>query len=302
MVSSNTTTYAWDYENRLTSVTLPSSSGTVTFKYDPLGRRIYKSLSTGGTSVFVYDGVNLIEETNSSGTVVARYEQTQTMDEPLAMLRTSATNYYEADGLGSVTSLSNAAGAVAQTYAFDSFGKTTPTGSLVNPFQYTGRELDAETGLYYYHARYYDPNSGRFLSEDPIGFAGSGTDFYAYVRNDSINLDDPLGLCPCQNEGRALTPSDYSSIGRAAKWNPITAIRDLSEFAKGAPLDGQVLASGTPAEKAAYGNYVYGVWMAASGTPLGVALEQTGTRRGVNCPILHNIPARKWIEFGNRSR
>jgi hypothetical protein len=65
-----------------------------TFKYDPLGRRIYKSLSTGGTSVFAYDGDNLIEETNSSGTVVARYEQTQNVDEPLAMLRSSTTSYY----------------------------------------------------------------------------------------------------------------------------------------------------------------------------------------------------------------
>jgi hypothetical protein len=62
-----------------------------------------------------------------------------------------------ADGLGSVTSLSNSAGALGQTYSFDSFGKQTASaGSLVNPFQYTGRELDSETGLYYYRARYYD--------------------------------------------------------------------------------------------------------------------------------------------------
>ena len=79
----------------------------MTFKYDPMGRRIYKSVSTGGTSVFAYDGDNLIEETNSSGTVVARYEQTQNIDEPLAMLRSSTTNYYNADGLGTVTSLAN---------------------------------------------------------------------------------------------------------------------------------------------------------------------------------------------------
>src|SRR5579863_5879645 len=64
VVSSNTTTYAWDYENRLTSVTLPSSGGTVSFKYDPFGRRIYKS-SSAGTSVFAYDGDNLVETTNS---------------------------------------------------------------------------------------------------------------------------------------------------------------------------------------------------------------------------------------------
>jgi hypothetical protein len=87
-----------------------------TFKYDPLGRRIYKSLSTGGISVFPYDGDNLIEETNSSGVAVARYSQTENIDEPLAMLRSSTTSYYNADGLGSITSLANGAGALVQTY------------------------------------------------------------------------------------------------------------------------------------------------------------------------------------------
>jgi hypothetical protein len=61
---------------------------SVSFKYDPLGRRIYKS-SSAATSIFAYDGDNLIEETNSSGTAVARYSQTQNIDEPLAMLRST---------------------------------------------------------------------------------------------------------------------------------------------------------------------------------------------------------------------
>jgi hypothetical protein len=105
----------------------------VSFKYDPFGRRIYKSSSTG-TSIFAYDGDNLIEETNSSGTAVARYTQSFDIDEPLAMLRSGATSYYQADGIGSVTSLSNGAGALVQTYTFDSFGKTTTSsGSLTNP-------------------------------------------------------------------------------------------------------------------------------------------------------------------------
>jgi YD repeat-containing protein len=123
--STGATNYAWDIENRLTSVTLPGSGGTVTFKYDPFGRRIYKS-SSSSTSIYAYDGDNLIEETNATGGVVARYTQsTDRIDEPLAMLRSGATSYYDADGLGSVTSLSNAAGALAQTYTFDSFGKLT---------------------------------------------------------------------------------------------------------------------------------------------------------------------------------
>jgi RHS repeat-associated protein len=193
VVGSNTTTYAWDYENRMSSVTLPGSGGTVSFKYDPFGRRIYKS-SSSGTSVFAYDGDNLVEETNAAGAVVARYEQTQNIDEPLAMLRSSATSYFHADGLGSISSLSNAAGSIANTYTYDSFGKlTASTGSLVNPFRYTARESDTETGLYYYRARYYDQNAGRFYNEDPIDFAG-GVNFYQYGMNQPIDNSDPFGL------------------------------------------------------------------------------------------------------------
>jgi hypothetical protein len=107
-----------------------------------MGRRIEK-ISPTTTSIFAYDGDSLAEETNASGAVVARYAQTQNIDEPLAMLRSGTTSYYQADGLGSVTSLSSGAGALAQTYSFDSFGNTTPTGSLVNPFQYTAREFDS---------------------------------------------------------------------------------------------------------------------------------------------------------------
>jgi hypothetical protein len=155
--TNGTTNYAWDYENRLAQVTLPGSGGTATFKYDTFGRRIYKS-SSAGTSIFAYDGDNLGEEMNASGAVVARYTQGQNIDEPLAESASGATSYYEQDGLGSVTSLTNGSGALAQTYTFDSFGKlTNSAGSLTNPFQYTARESDPETGLYYYRARYYDP-------------------------------------------------------------------------------------------------------------------------------------------------
>ena len=167
---------------------------TVTFKYDPFGRRIYKSTSAG-TSVFAYDGDNLVEETNATGGVVARYSQGLNIDEPLAMLRSSTTSYYQADGLGSVTSLTNAAGTAAQNYTYDSFGNIiASTGSLVNSFRYTGREWDTETSLYYYRARYYDPDAGRFLSEDPIRYLGGDRNFYRYVWGATPNLRDPSGL------------------------------------------------------------------------------------------------------------
>jgi RHS repeat-associated protein len=198
VVGSNTTSFAWDFENRLSSVTLPGSGGTVSFRYDPFGRRIYKS-SSAGTSIYIYDNYNQIEETTGSGAVVARYaQQSLNIDEPLATLRGGATSFYQADGLGSVTSLSNAAGALAQTYTFDSFGnQTASSGSLTNSFRYTARELDTETGLYYYRARYYDSSTGRFLSEDPARY--EFTSFYSYVGNNSVLWTDPLGLWKCNH-------------------------------------------------------------------------------------------------------
>jgi len=125
---------------------------------------------------------------------VARYSQGLNIDEPLAELRGTATDYYQADGLGSITSLSDNTGALAQTYTYDSFGNTVATtGTVRNYFQYTGREFDTETKLYYYRARYYDVATGRFLSEDPAGFT-SGSNFYAFIWNNATNLVDPLGL------------------------------------------------------------------------------------------------------------
>ena len=167
-----TTSYVWDLENRLTSVTLPGSGETVSFQYDPFGRRIFKS-SPLGTTIFVYDGANVIEEVSADGSWVALYTHALGIDEPLAMLRDDAMSYYLADGLGSVTSLTDSKGNVTSTYQYDSFGNlTASTGSISNPFRYTGREFDAETGLYFYRARYYNPSIGRFISEDPIRFGG----------------------------------------------------------------------------------------------------------------------------------
>ncbi len=208
--STGTTSYAWDFENRLTSVMLPGSGGTVSFKYDPFGRRIYKS-SSAGTSVYAYDGQNLIEETNLSGAVVARYAQTESVDEPLAMLRSSTTSYYHADGLGSVTSLSSSTGSLPQTYVYDSFGKlTASTGSLVNTFRYTGREFDTETNLQFSRARYFDQNAGRFVSEDPIRFK-AGTNFYHYADNNPVVANDPLGLKSCVWIGDTDLYSDWTN-------------------------------------------------------------------------------------------
>ena len=190
--------FTWDVENRLTQAVVPGTNGgTTTFKYDPFGRRIYKS-SPSFTGIFAYDGDDLIETANASGTEIASYTQGINIDEHLSEFRSSAASYYEQDGLGSVTSLSNSAGVLANTYTYDSLGNVTNfTGTLKNPFQYTGREFDQETGLYYNRARYYNSAIGRFISGDPLGFRGGNPNLYAYVGNNPINWIDPFGLTNC---------------------------------------------------------------------------------------------------------
>jgi RHS repeat-associated protein len=132
---------------------------------------------------YLYDGDTLREEMDNSGNVLARYTQEPRVDGPLSMLRGATPSYYEQDGVNSVSSLSNSAAALANTYSYDSFGKlTASSGTLTNPFQFTGRDYDSDTGLRYYRARYYDPSAGRFVSEDPAGFFG-GFNFYTYVEN-----------------------------------------------------------------------------------------------------------------------
>ena len=198
--------FTWDFENRLTQAVNPGV-GTTNFRYDPFGRRIQKSGPLGTTN-YLYDGIaagaNVIEEVDSSGNVLARYTQEPRVDGPLSMLRGGTTSYYEQDGINSVTSLSNSAGAVANSYTYDSYGKlAASSGTLTNPFQYTGREFDSETTIYFNRARYYDPSVGRFFSEDPIKFAG-GPDFYVYVRNSPVGLLDPSGLDALQGDIQAL--------------------------------------------------------------------------------------------------
>ena len=115
--------------------------------------------------------------------------------------------YYHADGLGSITGLSDATGTMVQTYSYDAFGNVTVFGSgnVAQPFAFTGREYDAETSMYFYRARYYDPQAGRFVTKDPIGFAGGDVNLSTYVQNDPINSVDPNGFAK-QNQNTTYEP------------------------------------------------------------------------------------------------
>jgi len=197
--STGTTNYTYDYENRLTRVDLPDGSWTE-YKYDPLGRRIEKNVN-GTTTKYVYDNEDIILEYNGSNQIVTRYLHGPGIDEPLAMEKAGKVYYYHADGLGSVTALTNMNQKVVRRYKYlNSFGKnikiTKPKWAeeIKQPYAFTGREWDEKTDLYYYRARYHDPKVGRFISRDPIGFAGGYTNLYGYIGNNPVNWLDPWGL------------------------------------------------------------------------------------------------------------
>jgi RHS repeat-associated protein len=247
--TNETTQYSYDDENRLTGVQITQNGNIkqLTFAYDPFGKRISKTIVQDGigtdcqspnvcprTINYVYDGQNIIMEYDQTGNITAKYTHGPNTDEPLAVQQGTNTYYYHADGLGSITALSNSSGNIVQTYSYDSFGNMTATGNIRQPFTYTAREYDYATGMYFYRARYYDPKVGRFVTKDPIlnpnydnlkkygannferqngvpSFydllkAPQNFNPYVYVLNNPINFIDPNGL------------SAKGSLCRAACW------------------------------------------------------------------------------------
>lgn len=191
-----TTKYEYDPEGRLVKVTGPD--GTVTaFGYAPTGERVWKR-DRGGLSYFLYDGFDLIHELAEDGSPRATYVHAPGIDRPLAMIRDGGIYYYHADRLGSVTHLTGDQGEVVASYDYDPFGRIVRhEGTIANPFTFTGREFDSETGLYYYRVRYYDPVLGRFLSPDPAAprlRQPQTLNPYLYVRNNPLRYIDPMGL------------------------------------------------------------------------------------------------------------
>ncbi len=187
-----TTEYVHDFDNRLIEV---DYAGMVAqYKYDPFGRRIEKNVN-GDITRYFYDGAEIVTEYDGNWNVKSKYTRNLIIDDPMAVEQGTNTFYYHMDGLGSVVNLTDSGGSSIKGYIYKSFGEIySETGSLVQPFTFTGREYDPESGLYYYRARYYDPRAGRFLTRDPIGFAGRDVNLYRYVQNDPINWIDPEGF------------------------------------------------------------------------------------------------------------
>jgi RHS repeat-associated protein len=168
---------------------------SASYKYDPLGRRIEKNINETITK-YLYDKEDIIAAYDGNNQLVAHYIHGPGIDEPIAMVRNSQSYFYHLDGLGSVTGITDTNGTAVQRYDYDSFGNIVSMldPNFKQPYTYTSRGYDEETGLYFYRARYYDSTSGRFITEDPIRFAGGDVNFYAYVENNPVKFVDPFGL------------------------------------------------------------------------------------------------------------
>ena len=202
LTSDGTNTYNWNARNQLVTIGGPVPAS---FQYDPFGRRVSKTI--GGTTQYLYDGANPVQEI--SGTSASANLLTGGVDEYFQRTDLAGARNFLTDALGSTLALADSTGAVQTQYTFEPFGNTSVTGTATtNSFAYTGRELDT-TGLYFLRARYYSPNLGRFISQDPLGFAGSGTNLYAYSADNPVNVIDPFGT---ENSISHFAESMWASI------------------------------------------------------------------------------------------
>ena len=239
LATGNYSQYTYDAENRLIKVEdfvagNPTPAFTSTYRYDGLGRRIEK-VANGQTKRYIYDSEDILLEYDGANVLQTRYTHGQGIDEPIAVTKAGSTFFYHQDGLGTVTDLTDSAGVTTKSYSYDAYGNIVDqTGSLDQPYTYTGRELDSETGLYYYRARYYDPRIGRFLQKDPIGFLGGDLNTYSYVYQTPTFCNDPSGEVGLAGAGYGLIAGGTSAfIHSGGNWQA-AAVGALAGAAVGA--------------------------------------------------------------------
>jgi RHS repeat-associated protein len=170
----------------------------VHYVYDAVGRRIAKWCDGRLVLKYLYDGDHCIAEYGAGNDLHRKYVYGPGVDQPICLIEAAGsyagTYYYHFDGLGSVVALTNAGGNTVQVYDYSVYGRVGATdASHPNRLMFTAREFDKETGLYYYRARYYNAEIGRFLQPDPVRY-DAGMNLYRYCQNNATNFTDPYGL------------------------------------------------------------------------------------------------------------
>jgi RHS repeat-associated protein len=181
--------YTFDYEHRLTA------TGTDQFTYDVTGKRL-QATRNGVVTRYIYDASgNLLAEADGSNNITKYYIQGAGL---LAAVTQSNQLYcYHFNATGHTMAMTDSAQVVVNKFSYDPYGNITNQSEGINqPFKYVGQfgVITEPNGFYYMRARYYDPQAGRFISEDPIGFDGGDENLYAYVGNNPVMGVDAEGL------------------------------------------------------------------------------------------------------------
>ena len=219
---STKTNFVYNFEYDLTHINKQGGSNC-SFSYDANGRRIGRSIAGGETVKYVYDGLNIVADLNSNNSIKNIYNTELQLDQMLSCKIDGVKEYYHTDHLGSIRKMTDGSRALKASYTYEAFGKkkTSPSNDK-NRYAFSGREDEAEFGLMYYRARYYDPDTGRFISPDPFtrgpddprisyrnnwysAIHGEATLYgewlnphsfnrYLYCNNNPVGNVDPLGL------------------------------------------------------------------------------------------------------------
>jgi len=282
--------YVYDAFNRIVNVKDRTTGDEIaTYVYDTQNRRIRKEVTNGETTEFVYDGWRAVAEYDGSGNLDAEYVYGRYIDKPIVMYRDhnddgdfSDANellYYATNRMYSVAALLDTSGNVVEGYEYTAYGKVTildssfnPTtytySQYDNPYLYTGRRYDDESGLYYYRNRYHSPQLGRFvsrwmnLSVDPSG--------YQYQFSNPVFYTDALGD-PIVIEGRPdFVRAVNEALARLKARSP-TAKRIIQHLDRSARTHNIA----RPAEKGNNRNFPLG-GRAALGRDLGCVDPETG--------------------------
>jgi RHS repeat-associated protein len=206
--------YSYDNMDELVSVVDTSTGGTVTstYEYDAFGNRIEQSVQTSSATTvtkYALDGWdpalkgstgnsnwNVWADLTSSNTIQTRYLWGDQVNELFARIGSTGTAaFLLTDHLESIVGVTNASGTLEDVITYDAYGNFTESNSgVVGSYTYAGMEFDSTTQLYYSRARYYDATTGRWISQDPLGFDAGDSNLYRYVNNQPTRGTDPSGL------------------------------------------------------------------------------------------------------------
>ena len=218
----NETLFTYDSENHM--MTMSNGGTSVSMVYDGDGNRVAKTVN-GVTTQYLVDDLNptgypQVFDELTNGAVTRTYTYgLQRIDEEQLVSGSWTTSYYGYDGGGHVRQLTNSAGAVTDTYAYDAYGnQLNHTGNTPNNYRYRGEQFDSDLNLYYQRARWYNPATGRFLSHDPLpGWLAEPITLhrYNYAGVNPVKYIDPSGR-NLEEDAVADEPEEGAEAGEEA--------------------------------------------------------------------------------------